>query len=87
MARRMKEEVLSELPPKRRAKVRLELSPAEMKKVNDQKKLIQDYEEKISEALEVNEEDEGFGLPTPEVMKVFKLLCQRISYGAHLSAK
>ena len=55
----------------RRAKVRLELSTSEMKKVVAQKQLINDYENRVQVAAqtgELDENDEGWGLPTQEVM-------------------
>jgi len=71
MVRRNKVDVLAELPTKRRAKVRLELSTSEMKKVVAQKQLINDYENRVQVAAqtgELDENDEGWGLPTQEVM-------------------
>ena len=51
--------------------MRLELSTSEMKKVVAQKQLINDYENRVQVAAqtgELDENDEGWGLPTQEVM-------------------
>ena len=60
MVRRNKVDVLAELPTKRRAKVRLELSTSEMKKVV--------RVQVAAQTGELDENDEGWGLSTQEVM-------------------
>ncbi|CAE7437351.1 Zranb3 [Symbiodinium necroappetens] len=73
MVRRTKEEVLAELPPKRRLKVRLELTPSEMGPVTKQQQAIAAFEKAAKENSEGEEID---SLPSHEIMKVFKLLAE-----------
>lgn len=69
MARKRKEEVLHELPPKRRCKVVLQLRPTELKKVSAQMQKLEAFEREA----EGGSGGEG-SLPTPELMRLFKLL-------------
>ena len=73
MVRRTKEDVLAELPPKMRLKVRLELTPSEMGPVTKQQQVIAALEKATKERPEGDEID---SLPSHEIMKIFKLLAE-----------
>jgi SNF2 family DNA or RNA helicase len=75
MVRKTKADVLSELPRKRRSKVRLELTPLEMKKVNALKQRVEEFEGK-AHVEDENDDDAGPKIPTHEVMQVFKVLAE-----------
>ena len=83
MVRKRKEEVLHELPPKRRSKITLEVRLNELKKVAAQMKKIEDLQaaangasgSSSSSSIGRQPDDEGGPMcPAPELMKVFKLL-------------
>jgi SNF2 family DNA or RNA helicase len=71
MARRCKEQVQLELPPKRRMKVSLAVKPAEMKRVVKQMQKIED----LRAAVEAGEADEACGLSV-ELMRAVSLLAE-----------
>ena len=70
MARKRKEEVLHELPPKRRSKVHLTLSRAEMAKVTKHMKGVDDLQQAVECAA-----DDG-GLPASVLMEAFRLVAE-----------
>ena len=74
MARKTKAEVLTQLPAKRRFKIELQLTEKELKPVLEQMKTIRSFE-RDAEAAGGASGDEP-GLPTPELMKAFRLLAE-----------
>ena len=74
MARKTKAEVLTQLPPKRRFKIELQLTEKELKPVLEQMKTIRSFE-RDAEAAGGASGDEP-GLPAPELMKAFRLLAE-----------
>eukprot|EP00966_Prymnesium_polylepis_P002652 60927-Prymnesium_polylepis.1 len=83
MVRVRKEEVLHELPPKRRSKVVLQLKPSDLKAVRKQMASVNDIESGLyghsgsGGGCASGDEEEGSGaasLPTPEVMRAFAML-------------
>lgn len=69
MARKLKREVMAELPPKQRVCVALEVTERELKRVRAQQDAVKDMERAV-------QGDEDDGVPTHELMRVFKLLAE-----------
>ena len=87
MIRKRKEEVLHELPPKRRSKVVLQIKPSELKALSKQMAKVKDVESGLrggdgdssssGSAVVGGVEDDtdgGASQPSPEVMALFKVL-------------